>query len=293
MRILLSTYVLLVLFVPSVDGAEIDHSLLRFNRDVRQILADKCFHCHGPDANKREADLRLDRDPISGTDEPLVIVAGRPEASELYRRITSTDPDERMPPADQERQLSPAEIEILRRWIEQGGQYEPHWAFVAPVHPALPSVSNPSWPRNGIDYFVLRRWMKKDCSLPAEADKTTLLRRVTLDLTGLPPTPAEVDAFLATVAATPTKRSSIGCSQSPRYGERMALDWLDAARYADTQRLPRSTDRGHVAVARLGHRRVQRNLPFDQFTIEQLAGDLLPEPTLRADASPPASTATT
>ena len=282
MRVLLSTYVLLVLGVPSVVCADAeDRTLLHFNRDVRQILADKCFHCHGPDANKREADLRLDRDPaaVERPDGPTIIVAGQPDASELYRRITATDPDERMPPPDQERQLSPSETDILRRWIEQGGQYERHWAFVAPARPALPTVSNTGWPRNGIDYFVLHRLDEEGLPPAGEADKATLLRRVTLDLTGLPPTIAEADAFLGDNSPDAYERVVDRLLQSPRYGERMALDWLDAARFADSGGYQGDILRSMWLWRDWVIAACNQGLPFDQFTIEQLAGDMLVPPT--------------
>ncbi|HUG20333.1 MAG TPA: PSD1 and planctomycete cytochrome C domain-containing protein, partial [Planctomycetaceae bacterium] len=232
--------------------------------------------CHGPDSAARQADLRLDV-----RENALALL--RPddfEQSEVLARIRSTDPDLRMPPPDSHKKLSPQEIEKLQRWIEQGAEYEAHWALIPPERPTLPKVSNFDWPRNEIDRFVLARLERAGLAPSPEASKETLIRRVSLDLTGLPPTPEEVDEFLADCSPGAYETLVDRLLASPRYGETMAADWLDAARYADTDGYQNdryrymSPWRDWVIAA------YNRNLPFDQFTIEQLAGDMLPDATL-------------
>ena len=253
-----------------------------FNRDIRPILSDICFACHGPDEAKRKSGLRLDvkesvfRPAKSGA---VPVVAGRSADSELIRRLTAQDPDERMPPAASGKKLAPAQIELFRRWVEQGAEYRSHWAFLAPARPEFPAVQTKSWPRNGIDHFILARLEQERLKPSREATPETLIRRATLDVTGLPPTPAEVDTFLADGSADAYGRVVDRLLLSPHYGERMALEWLDAARYADTHGY-------HIDSARdMTHWRdwvidaFNRNLSFDQFTVEQLAGDLLPNAT--------------
>lgn len=253
-----------------------------FDRDIRPILSDHCFQCHGPDEASRDSELRLDTSHMMTAviDGRRVVEPGDPAASELYRRISATDQAERMPPPDAERPLSAAQIESLRKWIEQGAQWQQHWAFVPPARPDLPHVQDKAWLQNPIDAFVKSRLEAEGLTPQPPADKTTLLRRVTLDLTGLPPTPTEIAAFLADDAPNAYQRVVDRLLASPRYGERMAVPWLDAARYADTSGY--QTDgvrvmwrwRDWVIGA------MNANMPFDQFTIEQLAGDLLPDPTL-------------
>ncbi len=255
---------------------------VRFNRDVRPILADKCFHCHGTDARVRKADLRLDlaaaTGELRGTNE--VVVPGKPDESELYQRITSTDPEVHMPPPTEERQLNSKEIEVLRRWIEQGAAYESHWAFAAPQRSAIPAVTNGAWPHNAIDHFVLKRLEEAELSPAPEADRATLLRRVTLDLTGLPPTIEETDSFLADTSANAYERLVDRLLASPRYGERMALVWADAARFADSGGYQGDILRSMWLWRDWVIEAYNRGMPFDQFTIEQLAGDLLPDSTV-------------
>jgi hypothetical protein len=255
---------------------------VRFNRDIRPVLSDKCFHCHGPDAATREADLRLD-DPASALAERdgyRVIVPGDLEASELYRRITSTDEYERMPPVDSGRTLTAAQRALLKQWIEQGAEYQPHWSFVTPARPPLPEVAKTEWPRSAIDYFVLARLEREGLAPSPEAERHTLIRRVTLDLTGLPPTPEEVQAFLADPSPDAYEALVDRLLASPRYGEHMAVNWLDAARYADTHGYLFDTARSMWRWRDWVIGAFNRNLPFDQFTVEQLAGDLLENPTL-------------
>jgi hypothetical protein len=255
---------------------------LRYARDVRPILAEKCLHCHGPDEVARQADLRLDIEEQSKAerDGMRAIVPGNPDESALWRRITSRDEGERMPPPDQPRQLAASEITVLRRWIEQGAPYEPHWSFTPPVRPAVPSAGDSVWPRNALDRFVLDRLDREVLPPAADALPAMLLRRVTLDLTGLPPTPDEVDAFLADGAPGAYERVVDRLLASPHYGERMALMWLDLARYADSGGYQGDILRTMWPWRDWAIEAFNRNQPFDEFTIEQIAGDLLPEPTL-------------
>ena len=249
---------------------------VRFNRDVRPILSENCFECHGPDAAKRKADLRLD----SGALGQAVVVAGKPTESELFKRITHADPEERMPPADSGRALTPGNIETLRTWIEQGGEWGKHWAFIPPKRPTIPPAKNSAWPSGAIDRFVLAKLKWAGLHPSPRADKETLLRRVTFDLTGLPSAPREIDAFLADTSPRAFEKVIDRLLASPRYGERMALDWLDAARYADSHGY--SLDRRRVmwpwrdwVIGAFND-----NMPFDRFAVEQIAGDLLPDSTV-------------
>jgi len=252
-----------------------------FSRDIRPILTDICFACHGPDENSREGVLRLDlkAEVFSDREGLVAIVPGEPDKSDLYRRLSTTDEDERMPPVDYAHQLTQEQIELFRRWIEEGAEWQEHWAFIAPVRPSLPQVSEPSWSQNAVDRFVLGRLDSEGLSPSPEADKTTLIRRVTLDLTGLPPTLAEIDAFCADKAPTAYEKLVDRLLGSPHYAEHMTRFWLDAARYGDTHGLHLDNERSLWPYRDWVLRAFNSNMPFDQFTIEQLAGDLLPEPT--------------
>jgi mono/diheme cytochrome c family protein len=273
----LSNVVGLMAAEPTVGGGKVD-----FNRDIRPILSDVCFHCHGPDENQREAELRLDikTGAFAARDGSKTIVPGKPGSSELIRRITAADPDDRMPPADAERKLSPAQIELFRRWIAQGAEWKQHWSFVAPQRSPLPTVKNKSWIANPIDAYILARLERENLSPSPPTDKTTLIRRVSLDLTGLPPTPAEVDAFLADDSPTAYEKVVDRLLKSPRYGERMAVRWLDLARYADTSGYQNDGERFMWRWRDWVIEAFNNNMPYDQFTVEQMAGDLLPNPTL-------------
>ena len=257
------------------------NSPILFNRDIRPILTDNCFPCHGFDANKRKADLRLDN--VEGaTAEHKGKRAIQPNdlaGSELWRRVNSGDPKVRMPPPDSGKKLKPDQIALLRNWIETGAKYQKHWAFEAPVRPEPPPVSSTNWPRNDIDRFILSSLERKQLQPSSEAAKETLVRRVTLDLTGLPPTPAEVDAFLADTRAQAYEQLVERLLQSPRYGEHMARYWLDVARYGDTHGLHLDNERSLWPYRDWVVDAFNRNMPFDQFTVWQLAGDLLPNPT--------------
>jgi mono/diheme cytochrome c family protein len=250
-----------------------------FNRDIRPLLSDRCFACHGPDAPNRGIKLRLDSE--SGALAALgrgrrAVVPGHPEQSELVRRITAKDEALRMPPVDSGRALSQAEIELLIEWVRQGAKFQQHWAFVTPTRPPLPTVKNESWVRNPVDRFVLARLESEGLQPSPEADRETLLRRVSLDLTGLPPTPQELDAFLNDKSSGAYEKVVDRLLASPRYGERMAFKWLDAARYADTNGYQIDGDRSAWRWRDWVIEAFNRNKPYDQFVIEQLAGDLLP-----------------
>jgi hypothetical protein len=245
-----------------------------FNRDIRPILAEHCYQCHGPDAGKRKANLRLDREGAK------VIVPGKSDESELVRRITSKDADERMPPPAAARDLSQAQIETLKRWVISGAKWEKHWAFITPTRPDPPRVGDENWARNPTDRFILARLDRAGLKPSPEAERTTLIRRMSFDLTGLPPTPQEVDAFVRDTSPDAVDRLAERLLASPRYGERMAWRWLEAARYADTHGYQTDGPRDMYRWRDWVIDAYNRNLPFDQFTIEQLAGDLLPNPTL-------------
>jgi mono/diheme cytochrome c family protein len=255
---------------------------VEFNRDIRPILSDNCFQCHGPDKNQRKADLRFDQQESALADlgGRRAIVPGKPDESELVRRITAADPAERMPPADSGKQLTPDQIDLLRRWIEHGATWQKHWSLIPPVRPNLPDVSDPAWGRNPIDRFIMARLDREGLKPSSEAERITLIRRVTLDLTGLPPTPAEVDAYLADDAPDAYERVVDRLLNSPRYGERMATRWLDGARYADTNGYQSDGERFMWRWRDWVIDAYNANMPFDRFTIEQIAGDLLPNPTL-------------
>ncbi len=244
-----------------------------FDREIRPILSDKCFACHGPDANKRQADLRLDLEKAA---KQLVIVSGSPDQSDLVRRIFSQDADEAMPPAESKLKLTDAEKQKLRQWIAEGAKWSSHWSFVPPVA-VDPPADDSGWSRNQIDAYVLAKIKAQGLTPSAEADRETLIRRVTLDLTGLPPTPDEVDAFVNDKSADAYEKVVNRLLASPRYGERMAWDWLDAARYADTDGFQGDPTRTMWPWRDWLIRALNQNMPFDQFTIAMLAGDLLPD----------------
>ena len=279
-RVLLVMVFTLTLF-PSRNSAQ-SEDRVRFNVDVRPLLSDACFACHGPDAHARQTDLRLDTEDglFSEHDGHSIVVAGDPEASELYRRITSDDPDVRMPPPDAERQLTDNQIALLKRWIEQGAEWEGHWAFEPVQRSSLPEVSQPTWRRNSIDAFVLANLDKRQLTPSAEASAATLLRRVTLDLTGLPPTPEEIETFLTDTSPDRYEQLVDRLLASPSYGEHMAVAWLDAARYADTSGYQTDGSRDMSRWRDWLIAALNAGKPFDQFTVETLAGDLLPNATL-------------
>jgi hypothetical protein len=251
---------------------------LEFNRDIRPILAENCFYCHGQDGNKREADLRLDvREAAVSAG---AIVPGEVGASTLLERIHSTDPDVIMPPPESNRRLSDDQRALLDRWVREGAAYEPHWAFVPPMRPTPPLVQQSAWPRNEIDRFVLEKLEIAGLHPAPEADRPTLIRRLSIDLIGLPPLPAEIDAFVADTDPQAYERLVDRLLASPHYGERMALAWLDAARYADSNGFQQDGDTWQWIWRDWVVKALNADMPFDQFTIEQLAGDLLPDATV-------------
>ena len=252
-----------------------------FNRDIRPILADKCWVCHGPDAKNKNIRLRLDSEAAAKADlgGRAAIVAGDAAASEAITRIKSENKARRMPPVYSGMTLTQAEIATLERWVQDGAKWEKHWAFL-PVRRLKPPAGGSKWPRNDIDRFILARLTAAGLAPSPEADPATLIRRVSLDLTGLPPTPAEVDAFLADPSDAAYEKLVEGLLASPRFGERMATPWLAAARYADTNGYQYDGERVMWRWRDWVIHTFNRNLPFDQFVLEQLAGDLLPNPTL-------------
>ncbi|MEZ6038256.1 MAG: PSD1 and planctomycete cytochrome C domain-containing protein [Planctomycetota bacterium] len=262
---------------PATPAATVDYL-----RDVRPILAQHCYQCHGPDAEQRKADLRLDRrdDAFAMHDGYAALVPGKPDDSEALLRVTSDDPDEVMPPPDKGEKLKAGEVEVLRRWIAEGASWQEHWAFVPPVRPTPPTTQDTTWPKSELDRFVLARLEREGLQPSPEAERSEWLRRVTFDLIGLPPTPAELDAFLQDKAEDAFAKVVDRLLADERYGERMATPWLDLARYADSSGYQRDVARQAWKWRDWVVNALNANMPFDRFAIEQLAGDLLPEPTL-------------
>ncbi|MCS6861667.1 MAG: DUF1553 domain-containing protein [Abditibacteriales bacterium] len=268
-----------MVFTTLSAAAQSSKGKVDFNRDVLPVLSENCFACHGFDANARKAGLRLDTPDGATAKLPsgnTAIVPGKLQDSVLWLRVRTRT----MPPADSGKKLTDAQIETLRRWIEQGAKYEKHWAFVPPQRPALPTVKNKRWVLNPIDAFILARLEQEGLKPSPAADRVTLMRRLSLDLTGLPPTPAEVDAFLADKSPNAYEKVVDRLLASPRFGERMAVVWLDMARYADTHGFHIDSHRDMWKWREWVIGAFNRNLPYDQFIIEQLAGDLLPNATL-------------
>lgn len=261
-----------------------------FNRDVRPILSDKCFVCHGPDSARRKADLRLDQreSAIAEREGQRAIVPGNARTSQAITRILSTDADELMPPPSSTLKLTTAEIELLKRWIDEGAEYQPHWAFIPPRQDPAPITRQAKGAFSPIDSFIRVRLDKEGLTASAEADRSTLLRRISFDLTGLPPTTGELDEFIADPAPDAYEKQVDRLLASPRFGERMATNWLDAARYSDTNGYqtdgPRFMWRWRDWVIDA----FNQNQPFDSFTIDQLAGDLIRERDHRDPGSEPA-----
>ena len=265
---------LLTLLAAVAAHAEPPAGKLDYNFDIRPILADRCFICHGPDEKKRQADLRLDQAESAHAGD--VIVPGQPDRSLVIQRITAVG-KKRMPPEKSNLHLSNDEIQIIRRWIAEGAEYKPHWALLPPADVVpVPVVANSAWPSQPLDRFILARLEREKLTPAPAAARADWLRRASFDLTGLPPTPAEVDAFLADPSPQAFEKVADRLLASPRFGERMALDWLDAARYADSFGYQSDADshvwpwRDWVIDA------FNENLPFDQFLTWQIAGDLLP-----------------
>ena len=270
--------------VAKAAASPTDGPLVSFNKDVRPILADNCYACHGPDRNRRQMDLRLDLEEVATAPLPsdeVAIVPGHPETSALIERVTDPDEQRRMPHVSSGKpRLSAAQIDTLRRWIAQGARWEPHWSYIRPTRPSPPAVKDADWPRNPVDAFVLAGIEKAGLAPSPEAERRELLRRASFDLTGLPPTPEEVRAFLADTAPDAYERQVDRLLASPRFGERMAVPWLDLVRYADSAGYHSDNSRTVWPYRDYVIGAFNRNLPFDQFTAVQLAGDLLPDASL-------------
>ena len=254
---------------------------ISFNRDIRPILSNHCYACHGPDAQQRQADFRVDRklDAYSDRGGYHPLVPGDPANSALYGRIATDDPDEIMPPTDFGKPLSGEQIDLIRRWIQQGADWAEHWSFVPPQRSEPAAIRDEQFARNAIDRFVLARLEAVGLQPSPAAAKTSLIRRVTFDLTGLPPTIEETDTFLADDSPDAYEKVVDRLLDSPHYGEHMARQWLDLARYSDTHGMHTDSQRSLWPFRDWLIRAFNQNMPFDQFTIEQLAGDLLPDPT--------------
>lgn len=255
-----------------------------YNFHIRPILSDKCFACHGPDANKREAGLRLDISEeafkvLKESPGAYALVSGKPDESEVYHRIVSDDPTQLMPPPESKLSLSQREIRLIKKWIEQGATYEPHWAFVPPVKATIPDVSENSWPQNEIDYFILAKQEEVGFEPNAKADKEALLKRLSMDLIGLPPSLELMDSFLADDSEDAYNQLVEKLLSSPAYGEKMAVYWMDIARFADSHGFQDDSYRSQWPWRDWVIHAFNKNMPYDQFITWQLAGDLIPNPT--------------
>ena len=279
----ISSIFLIPFLVASLDSNRIlaEEGLISFNRDIRPILSDICFQCHGPDAKSREADLRLDVRDSAMADRGgyAALVPGDPDESELIWLIFSEDSSEQMPPKKHPRQLSQSEKELIRNWVEQGAEYEAHWAFIPPEK-AVPEIEDDGgWVQNEIDAFVMNQLKHEGIEPSPEADKETLIRRLSLDLNGIPPTLEEIDRFLTDNSPDAYEKIVDRLLASSRYGERMVWEWLEASRYADSNGYQNDDERGMWPWRDWVIDAMNDNMPFDRFTVEQIAGDLLPEPS--------------
>ncbi|MFM8905141.1 MAG: DUF1549 domain-containing protein, partial [Verrucomicrobiota bacterium] len=277
----------LLLLAAALGAAEVLPEKIVFNRDIRPILADKCFHCHGPDPGTRKAGLRLDTEAgffIAAESGDAPVVKGQAEKSPLYRRLITKDKDDLMPPPESHKELKAHEIALLTAWINQGAPWQPHWSFIPPAKAPLPDVKDVSWAKNPVDRFILARLEQAGLKPEPEADARSLIRRVSLDLIGLPPSPDLIARHLPKDGAR-LSDAALGklideLMAMPAYGEHRARYWLDAARYSDTHGLHFDKYREIWPYRDWVIKAFNRNQPFDQFTVEQLAGDLLPNPTV-------------
>ena len=275
-------FALLLIGSFAAEPGRADSKTVDYDRDIRPILSDKCYYCHGPDKKHRKAKLRLDtKEGLFGERDGIVpVTPGKVGDSELFYLITSKDKEERMPPIKSGKKLDAGEIDLIKRWIEQGAKWQEHWAYVPPTRSTPPKVKNTSWPLNDIDRFILARLEREGLATSPEADRVTLLRRLSFDLIGLPPSVADVDAFEKDRSPKAFENAVDRLLASPHFGERMAVHWLDLVRFADTvgyhgDQVHRiSPYRDYVIKA------FNENMRYDQFTTEQLAGDLLPGATL-------------
>ncbi|HVW96376.1 MAG TPA: PSD1 and planctomycete cytochrome C domain-containing protein [Mucilaginibacter sp.] len=265
-------------------GEEIP-DVVSYDFDIRPILSDKCYKCHGPDAGKRQADLRLDMQAsaykaLKDNPDAHVLVPGSPEMSELFRRISTNDTSEMMPPANSNlKRLTPHEVELIKKWIQQGARYEKHWAFVPPKSLPVPEVDDKDWPKNPIDNFILQKLEVNGVKPNPEADKERLLKRVCFDLTGLPPDIGMQDRFLADKGPDAYEKMVDELLKSPAYGEKMALHWMDVSRYADSHGYQDDNYRSQWPWRDWVIHAFNENLPYDKFVTWQLAGDLMPDHT--------------
>ena len=280
-----------VLIFPSLLGVHVsagepktDRKLeeVSFRREILPLLSERCFLCHGPDEGTREGDLRLDRrdDAIANRDGQFVIKPGAPDQSSLLERLVAKDDDERMPPADSgKKPLTPEQVSLIRQWIIQGAPWSSHWAYEAPRRPPAPKTQLKGWTTNPLDAFVLARLEQEHLRPSAQADRATLIRRVYLDLIGIPPTVQQVDAFLADQRPDAYARLIEHLLDSPHFGERWARIWLDAARYADSDGFEKDKPREVWFYRDWVINAFNSDLPYDRFIVEQIAGDLLPNAT--------------
>ena len=273
-----------LLLATAVCSAVQAQDSIQYNRDIRPILNDACFACHGPDSASRKGELRLDvRDAAL---EKGAIAPGHPDESEMIRRILSDDPEEVMPPPELKKTLSPEQKKLLTDWIQDGGEYQQHWSYIAPTRPAVPEVPESvraafgNWPKNAVDHFILKHLADSGLTPAAPADRRTLARRASFDITGLPPSPESVDAFVSDSSPDAYEKFVDQLLQSPHWGEHRGRYWLDYARYADTHGIHFDNYREMWAYRDWVIQAFSQNMPYDQFTIENLAGDLLPNATL-------------
>ncbi len=276
-----STSLHLVLAAALLTGAAAGAAPVEFNRDIRPILAEVCFHCHGPDPGSRKAGLRLDTEAgfFKEREGKFPVVKGHPEQSSLYQRLITTEEDDVMPPKKEHKDLKPAQIATVKAWIEQGAPWQPHWSFINPVRPKLPEVKNTAWVRNPVDRFVLSSLEKAGLQPAPEADRHTLARRLSLDITGLPPEPELVQAFADDKAPDAYEKLVEKLMKSEHWGEHRGRYWLDAARYGDTHGMHFDNYREMWPYRDWVIEAFNQNQPFDRFTVEQIAGDLLPNHT--------------
>ena len=269
---------MILFFCLSVSGKE---KKINFDRDIRPILSDNCFHCHGPDAKNRKAKLQLNTFELATAERKrgAAIIPGNAKASDIIKRMITADEDDVMPPADSNRHVTKEQIELLKQWINEGAEYSEHWAFINAKKLPIPAVGS-DWAKNPIDSFIYQNLNKKNLKPNPKADKRTLLRRLSLDLTGLPPTPKEMNAFLNDQSANAYEKQVDRLLSSPHYGERMAWPWLDAARYSDTNGYQGDNTRTMWPWRDWVVKAFNKNMPFDQFTVEQIAGDMLPNATM-------------
>lgn len=271
-------------FAKSGDTTDEATGEVSYNFDIRPILSDKCFACHGPDANKQKAGLRLDiaenaYKALKDNPSMHALVPGKPELSAVFTRIVTTDSSLLMPPPASNLSLSPNEIALIQKWIKQGAKYETHWAFTPPQKRPLPEVKDKSWPKNEIDYFILHKQELQNFSPNPEADKERLLKRISFDITGLPPTLEMMDAFLADNSDKAYEKMVDRLLASPSYGEKISIAWLDMARYADSHGYQDDNYRSQWPWRDWVIHAFNENMPYNQFVTWQLAGDLLPNPT--------------